>query len=104
MLDTRLSSIFELMLDQAPWASSDTLGYSTLERPGAISVIFFSGRSPKDFRFVTGGDWFLADGPFLRIRKMRLEPRATCHRVNPAKKTFSQDRRPNQWTDTTQAL
>ena len=29
------------MLDQAPWASSDTLGYSTLERPGAISVIFF---------------------------------------------------------------
>ena len=36
MLDTSLSSIFELMLNQAPWASSDTLGYSTLERPGAI--------------------------------------------------------------------
>ena len=41
MLDTRLSSIFELMMDHAPLASSDTLGYRTLERPGAISVIFF---------------------------------------------------------------
>ena len=28
--------------------------------------------------------------------------RATCCRVNPCKKTFSQGCRPNQWTDTTQ--
>ena len=41
MFNTRLSSIFELMLDQAPWASSDTLGSITLEHSGAISVIFF---------------------------------------------------------------
>ena len=36
-----MPSIFELMLDQAPCASWDTLGYSTLECPGVISVIFF---------------------------------------------------------------
>ena len=49
MLDTRMSSIFELMLDQASWTSSDTVGYSTLERPGAISVIFFLDDRPKIF-------------------------------------------------------
>ena len=49
MLATRLSSIFELMLDQAPWTNSETISYSTLERPDAISVIIFPNDCTNTF-------------------------------------------------------
>ena len=77
MLDTSLSSIFELMLDQAPCASWDTLGYSTLECPVVISVTFCWTMAQRflicDWSGLFPGRWSFSQNlemrpePFLRL-------------------------------------
>ena len=73
MLDTRLSSIFELMLDQAPCASWDTLGYSILVCPGVNSVIFF-WTSAQRFSICDGSGLFPGRWSFSQNSEMRPEP------------------------------